>query len=169
MFAQAAVLRAQGPTVLVELPGHVYAWSVTRHSVIEALTADPRVSRDFRQHWPGRTDVPQGWPLAAIAFRESFLNAYGEEHRKLRRRNAPAFSPQRVEAMHPQVQAAANRRGLLRVGAQTVFRPVTRRAMKSVRACPVSGAAPVRRSVRGAAPALFDVRPTDRVGPQDAR
>ncbi|MFD8480486.1 cytochrome P450 [Kitasatospora sp. NPDC059673] len=109
LLAEAAVLRAQGPAVLVELPGPVHAWSVTRHSVIEALTTDPRVSRDFRRHWPGRTEVPEGWPLAAIAFQESFLNAYGEEHRRLRRRNAPAFSPQRVERMRPNVQAAADR------------------------------------------------------------
>lgn len=109
MHAEAAALRAQGPAVLVELPGPVYAWSVTRHSVIQALTSDPRVSRDFRRHWPGLADVSEGWPLAPAAFLDSFINTYGEEHRRSRRRIAPTFSPRRVERMRPQVQATTDR------------------------------------------------------------
>src|SRR5262249_10144850 len=106
---EAAVLRARRPAVLVELPGPVRAWSVTRHSVIQALTSDPRVSRDFRRHWPGLADVPEGWPLTPIALQQNFTNAYGEEHRGFRRRTAPSFSPRRVERMRPQVQATAER------------------------------------------------------------
>lgn len=102
-------MRAQGPAVLVELPGPVHAWSVTRHSVIQALTGDPRVSRDARQHWPGLSEVPEGWSLAPIALQQNFFNAYGEEHRSSRRRVAPSFSPRRVERMRPQVQATADR------------------------------------------------------------
>ncbi|MDN3359692.1 cytochrome P450 [Actinomadura sp. DC4] len=109
MHAEAAALRAQGPAVLVELPGPVYAWSVTRHDVIQALTSDPRVSRDPRRHWPGLADVPEGWALAPIVLPQHFLNAYGEEHHRLRRRIAPSFSPRRVEGMRPLVQAAADR------------------------------------------------------------
>lgn len=109
MHTEAAALRAEGPAVLVELPGMVRAWSVTRHSVIQALTGDPRVSRDARRHWPGLADVPDGWPLAPIVLQQSFLNAYGEEHRGFRRRIAPSFSPRRVEGMRPQVQATADR------------------------------------------------------------
>jgi cytochrome P450 len=107
--AEAAALRAQGPAVLVELPGPVRAWSVTRHDVIQALTGDPRVSRDARRHWPGLAEVPKGWPLAPIVLLQSFFNAYGEEHRSLRRRIAPSFSPRRVERIRPQVQANADR------------------------------------------------------------
>ncbi|MFJ1752775.1 cytochrome P450 [Kitasatospora sp. NPDC088134] len=109
LHEEAAALRAAGPAVLVELPGKVLAWSVTRHSVIQALTTDPRVSRDFRRHWPGAADAPEGWALAAVAFQDSFFNMYGEEHRKARGRIAPAFSPRRVELMRPQVQATADR------------------------------------------------------------
>ncbi|GES23248.1 cytochrome P450 [Acrocarpospora pleiomorpha] len=109
MHAEAATLRAQGPAVLVELPGPVYAWSVTRHSVIQALTGDPRVSRDPHRHWPGLADVPEGWPLATGVLNQSFLNAYGEEHRRSRRRIAPSFSPRRVEQIRPHVQATADR------------------------------------------------------------
>jgi cytochrome P450 len=109
MHAEASAFRAQGPAVLVELPGPVHAWSVTRHSVIQALTGDPRVSRDPHRHWPGLADMPEGWSLAPVALQQSFFNTYGEEHRRSRRRVAPSFSPRRVEEMRPQVQATAER------------------------------------------------------------
>lgn len=109
MHAEAAALRTEGPAVLVELPGPVRAWAVTRHSVIQALTNDPRVSRDIRRHWPGLADMPEGWSLAPIALQQSFFNFYGEEHRSSRRRVAPTFSPRQVERMRPQVQTTADR------------------------------------------------------------
>ncbi|MGW7259283.1 cytochrome P450 family protein [Streptomyces sp. NPDC054834] len=108
MHAEATSLR-EAPAVLVELPGPVRAWAVTRHSVIQALTNDPRVSRDIRQHWPDLAHMPDGWPLAALALQQSFFNFYGEEHRRSRRRVAPTFSPRQVERMRPQVQATADR------------------------------------------------------------
>ncbi|POM23532.1 Cytochrome P450 107B1 [Actinomadura rubteroloni] len=109
MQEEAAALRAKGPAVLVELPGPIHAWSITRHSVIQALTGDPRVSRDARRHWPDLPGIPAGWPLAPIALQQSFFNSYGNEHRTARRRIAPSFSPRRVEQMRPQVQATADR------------------------------------------------------------
>ncbi|MFJ5231852.1 cytochrome P450 [Kitasatospora sp. NPDC088391] len=109
LHEEAAELRAAGPAVLVELPGKVMAWSVTRYGVIQALTTDPRVSRDFRRHWPGAADVPEGWVLGPVAFQDSFVNAYGAEHRKARGRIGPTFLPRRVELMRPQVQATADR------------------------------------------------------------
>ncbi|RKT11382.1 cytochrome P450 [Streptomyces sp. 1114.5] len=107
MHAEAAALR-EAPAVLVELPGPVLAWAVTRHSVIQALTNDPRVSRDIRRHWAGLADMPEGWPLAPIALQQSFFNFYGEEHRTSRRRVAPSFTPRQVERMRPQIQATAD-------------------------------------------------------------
>jgi cytochrome P450 len=107
--AEAAALRVLGPAVLVELPGPVHAWSVTRYNIIQALTRDPRVSRDARRHWPGLAEIPEGWSLAPIVLMQSFMNAYGEEHRRLRRRIAPSFSPRRVAQLRPQIQAAADR------------------------------------------------------------
>ncbi|PSK86213.1 cytochrome P450 [Murinocardiopsis flavida] len=108
VHAEAAALRAQGPAVLVELPGGVRAWSVTRHSVIREMTTDPRISRDPHRHWPGIADIPEGWQLAAITLQRTFVNAYGAEHRQRRRRLAPSFSPRRVAAMRPRVQATAD-------------------------------------------------------------
>lgn len=107
MHAEATALR-KAPAVLVELPGPVHAWAVTRHSVIQALTNDPRVSRDIRRHWPDLARIPDGWPLAALALQQSFFNFYGEEHRRARRRVAPTFSPRQVERMRAQVQTTAD-------------------------------------------------------------
>ncbi len=107
--AEAAGLRAEGPAVRVELPGGVMAWSITRYGVIQALTSDPRISRDFRRHWPGVAELPEGWALAPIALQQNFLNAYGPDHRRLRRSVSPSFAPRRVEGMRPQVQATADR------------------------------------------------------------
>lgn len=106
MHAEATTLRA-APAVLVELPGPVRAWAVTRYSVIQALTNDPRVSRDLRQHWPGLVRMPEGWPLSALALQQSFFNFYGDEHRRSRRRVAPTFSPRQVEAMRPRIRKTA--------------------------------------------------------------
>ncbi|MFD7730442.1 cytochrome P450 [Kitasatospora phosalacinea] len=109
LHAEAAGLRAQGPAVLVELPGRVRAWAVTGHAVIQQLTTDPRVSRDYRRHWPGVGEVPEGWVLGSVAFQDSLVNRYGDEHRRARARIAPSFLPRRVELMRPQVQATADR------------------------------------------------------------
>ncbi|MEU0933732.1 cytochrome P450 [Embleya sp. NPDC005971] len=107
--AEAAALRARGPAVWVELPGGVRAWSITRYHVAQTLTTDPRVSRDFRRHWPGLAELPEGWPLASVALQQNFANTYGAEHRRLRARVAPSFAPRRVDSMRPQVQATADR------------------------------------------------------------
>ncbi|MGW7444606.1 cytochrome P450 family protein [Kitasatospora sp. NPDC054795] len=102
---QNAELRAAGPAVRVELPGGIIAWSVTRSSVIRALTGDPRISRDPRRHWPGLASVPEGWPMGPIAFQQNFFNLYGREHRSARRQMAPSFSPRRVSGLRPGIEA----------------------------------------------------------------
>nr|WP_202523658.1 cytochrome P450 [Kitasatospora sp. SID7827] len=134
MHAEAAGLRARGPAVLVELPGGVRAWSVTRHAVIHALTTDPRVSRDFRLHWPAAAEVPQGWVLGPVAFQDSFVNQYGAEHRASRGRLAPTFLPRRVERMRAQVQATAD--GL--VAALGALAPGERADLRSTLARPLT-------------------------------
>ncbi|MBD0671670.1 cytochrome [Streptomyces sp. CBMA156] len=107
LHQQNAQLRSAGPAVRVELPDGIIAWSVTRSSVIRALTSDPRISRDPRKHWPGLASVPEGWPMGPIAFQQNFFNLYGAEHRSARRRMAPSFAPRRVSALRPGIEAMA--------------------------------------------------------------
>ncbi|MEV7598978.1 cytochrome P450 [Kitasatospora sp. NPDC089797] len=107
LHRQNAELRAAGPAVRVELPDGIIAWSVTRSSVIRALAGDPRISRDPRRHWPALAEVPQGWPMGPIAFQQNFFNRYGDEHRSARRLMAPSFSPRRVSALRPGIEATA--------------------------------------------------------------
>ncbi|MFJ5925786.1 cytochrome P450 [Kitasatospora sp. NPDC092948] len=150
---EAAELRARGPAVLVELPGRIKAWSVTRHSVIQALTTDARVSRDFRRHWPGVGEVPDGWVLGSVAFQDSLVNRYGEEHRRARGRIAPTFLPRRVKLMRPQVQETADRLvaalGALAPGEQACLRGALARPLTMTVICDLFGVPQERRERLG--------------------
>ncbi|MFB7286955.1 cytochrome P450 [Actinacidiphila glaucinigra] len=94
-----ARLLAAGPATRVELPGGITAWSVTRYEVLRRLTADHRVSRDARQHWPGLGEVPPDWPLSPFLASPTVLNAYGSDHRRLRAVMERAFAPGRTAAL----------------------------------------------------------------------
>ena len=50
--------------MLVELPGHVTAWVVTQHELLQQVLTDPRVAKNSR-YWDASTsgEVPAGWPL----------------------------------------------------------------------------------------------------------
>ena len=104
---EVADLRQREPAVRVELPGNLVAWAITRHELLRELLGDPRVSRDFRAHWPDHDRVGHDWPLSALVFLESFLNRYGEEHRRLRRKVTPAFTPGRIRRMEDTVRERA--------------------------------------------------------------
>lgn len=99
-------LRALGPVVPVELPGGVPAWSVTRHDLLQELLADPRVGKDHR-HWRALADgrVPDGWPLINFVTVPGMTTADGDDHRRLRALVTQAFTPRRVAALRPRVEA----------------------------------------------------------------
>ncbi|WP_405770837.1 cytochrome P450 [Actinacidiphila glaucinigra] len=94
-----AHLLAAGPATLVELPGGITAWSVTRYDVLRRLAADHRVSRDARQHWPGLGEVPSDWPLSPFLASPTVLNAYGSDHHRLRAVMERAFAPGRTAVL----------------------------------------------------------------------
>ncbi|WP_326837440.1 cytochrome P450 [Amycolatopsis rhabdoformis] len=97
-------LRERGPAVRVDLSGGVTAWSVTRYDVVKSLAADPRASRDARQHWPHLAAVPADWPLAPFLIAPTVLNAYGPDHTRLRTIMEAAFTPQRTQALETRLR-----------------------------------------------------------------
>lgn len=107
IHGEAAALRALGPATRALLPGDIPAWSVTDPHLIRRLLTHPDISKDASQHWPAYRDgtVPADWPLRIWVDVRNALSAYGDEHRRLRRPLAAAFSTRRVRALAPQIEA----------------------------------------------------------------
>ncbi|MFE9746740.1 cytochrome P450 [Saccharothrix saharensis] len=104
-------MAARGPATLVELPGQVVAWSVTRQDTLRDLLGDPRVSKDARQHWPEYTSgrISADWPLHLWVSVQNMFTAYGTDHRRLRSLVSKAFTARRVAAMKPWIEQITHR------------------------------------------------------------
>ncbi|MFE0104850.1 cytochrome P450 [Streptomyces sp. NPDC059009] len=110
LHGEIARLRALGPAVRVELPGSVPAWVITRHQALQDLLADPRVLKDA-SNWAALRDgrIPDGWPLIAFVTNRGMTTADGEDHLRLRTLVTQAFTPRRINAMGPRIEAITHR------------------------------------------------------------
>ncbi|WP_149182688.1 cytochrome P450 [Streptomyces sp. TRM49041] len=99
-------LRAIGPVVRVELPDGIPAWVITRHQILQDLLVDPRVAKDAK-HWAALTQdaVPEGWPLIDFVTNPGMTTADGDDHRRLRALVTQVFTPRRIAAMRPRIEA----------------------------------------------------------------
>ncbi|HUN31937.1 MAG TPA: cytochrome P450 [Trebonia sp.] len=99
------VLHASEGPVLVDILGEL-AWAVADPDLLARLLADPRVSKDPRQHWPRfiAGEIVGKWPLYLQVSVDNMFTAYGHAHRRLRRLVAPAFSARRLDALLPSVR-----------------------------------------------------------------
>ncbi|OEV03165.1 cytochrome [Streptomyces oceani] len=109
MHGEVERLRAIGPLVRITMPGDVPAWVATRHQVLRELLEDPRVAKNS-EHWSALTDgtVPDGWPLIDFVTNPGMTTADGDDHRRLRTLVTKAFTPRRVAAMRPDIEASVD-------------------------------------------------------------
>ncbi|MFK0258311.1 cytochrome P450 [Streptomyces sp. NPDC090445] len=96
-------LRGRGAAVRVDVLG-VLAWSINDPALLKSLLKNPDVSKDARAHWPSFQEAVQTWPLALWVAVENMFTAHGDDHRRLRRMIAPAFSARRIDDLAPVVE-----------------------------------------------------------------
>ncbi|MEE1822873.1 cytochrome P450 [Streptomyces sp. BE20] len=79
---------------------------MTHHDTLQELLADPRVGKNpqlwtvFRE---GR--LPEGWPLINFVTVPGMITTDGDDHRRLRGLVTQAFTPRRVAALQPAIEA----------------------------------------------------------------
>ncbi len=106
IHAEGARIRAQGPVAQVELPGGVRAWSVVGYETVRRVLVDPRFAKDARKYWPAfiNGEISDDFPLIGWVLMENMTTSDGDDHIRLRKPIAKAFTMRRVEAMQPQIE-----------------------------------------------------------------
>lgn len=111
LHGEAQKLRARGPVTLVELHGGYTAWSVTSYEAAKQLLVDPRIAKNTKDNWPefreGR--VPQDWELYTWVAMDNMQTRDGEEHDRLRRLVAQAFTSRQVAKSRPIIEGIVHR------------------------------------------------------------
>ncbi|WP_106431441.1 cytochrome P450 family protein [Streptomyces sulphureus] len=105
-----AWLREHAPVHRTTLPSGVEAWLVTRHTDARAALAEQRLSKNPGRHSESAHDKGKvGIPGERGAnLMTHLLNIDPPDHTRLRRLVSQAFTPRRVAAFAPRVQALAD-------------------------------------------------------------
>ncbi|MFJ2632301.1 cytochrome P450 [Streptomyces sp. NPDC087422] len=108
LHADAAALREAGAVCPVTLPDGVPGMIVSRYQELRDFLADPKVAKNAA-HFAAlqRGEVPEQWQLNAFALVNGMTTADGDDHRRLRGLATKAFTPRRVAAMRPRIEAQA--------------------------------------------------------------
>ena len=102
-FALFAAVREQGAVHHVTLADGHDAWLVVGYDEARAALNDPRLSKDMHAALAtGEGVVAEGLP--GPAFARHMLSVDPPDHTRLRRLVSSAFTPRRVEELHPRVQ-----------------------------------------------------------------
>src|SRR4051794_31887994 len=106
IHAEAKRIRAQGPVTKVEVPGGYEAWVITTYDLGKTVLADPRISKNAKEHWPPliNGEVPQDWELITWVVMDNVTTRDGEDHDRLRQLVSHAFSPRQVELARPKIE-----------------------------------------------------------------
>ncbi|GAA2503048.1 cytochrome P450 [Streptomyces longisporus] len=95
-----AALRAKGPVHRVLVPGSGECWLVVAWDAARAVLTDPRLRNDIRYSSSWRTD-------GGHALGRNMLQSDPPEHTRLRRLVAGHFTPGRIAALRPGIEAVA--------------------------------------------------------------
>lgn len=104
-------LRARGPVTLVELHGGYTAWSVTGYEVAKQLLVDPRISKNTKDNWPAFREgkVSRDWELFTWVVMDNMQTRDGEEHDRLRKLVAQAFTKRQAVKSRPIIEDIVGR------------------------------------------------------------
>ncbi|MEU0533910.1 cytochrome P450 family protein [Amycolatopsis tolypomycina] len=97
-----ARLRESGAACPVTAPHGFPAYVVTRYEDARAALADPRLSKDMYGAWDAYVAI---FGDSSVHLDDNMINSDGAKHTRLRRLVNLAFTPRRVEALRPRVQA----------------------------------------------------------------
>lgn len=88
----------------MELPAGIHAWHISDFEVLKQLLRDPRISKDPRRHWPAwqRGEFHETWISTWVGV-TNMLSSYGDDHKRLRKLVAPAFTARRTAALQPRI------------------------------------------------------------------